>query len=90
MRTIWKFPLVWADIQSIAIPEEYVLLSVQIQRDVPTLWAIVDEKKPNKNVEIICHGTGHAVDKKIDKGRFDYLGTVQHDNLVFHFFGELR
>lgn len=42
MTTIWKFPLAIAGNQTIAITNRYDILTVQLQRDQPMLWARVD------------------------------------------------
>ena len=61
-----------------------------MQKDVPTLWAIVEIDKPKSSIPlerrtIVILGTGMTFDKK-----GSYIGTYQIDNgnYVFHVFEE--
>lgn len=84
MTTIWKFPIETTDYQSVSMPEGSTILTVQLQGDTPTLWALVDPNAPMHPVRIRTFGTGHPV------GHYDlvYIGTYQvlGGNFVFHVF----
>jgi hypothetical protein len=86
MKVIWKFTLEVNGEQRVTMPIGARLLTVQVQNDVPCLWAIVDTSniKPEDHI-IKMYGTGHE-HKEIDG---TYLGTFQMmvgSALVFHVF----
>lgn len=67
-------------------------LSVQIQRDEITLWALVDTEKPANYADIWCIGTGwHLGNEKPEWAtKANFIDTVQDpDGLVWHIFGVL-
>ena len=67
-------------------------LSVQIQRDEITLWALVDTEKPANYADIWCVGTGwHLGNEKPEWAtKANFIDTVQDpDGLVWHIFGVL-
>lgn len=82
--TIWKFPLKVKDVQQIEMPQGTRLLSVQVQRGIPCLWALVDEQAPREKRLIVTYETGHYV----HDGTRAFVGTYQIDGgeLVFHVF----
>jgi hypothetical protein len=82
-KTIWKFPLEITDVQTIDVPEGSKFLAVQVQRDVPCLWVLVDPTAPKERFEIHTVGTGNPAPDGLE-----YLGTYQVValNLVFHVF----
>lgn len=87
MKTIWKFPLETTDYQEIEIPELHSILSLQVQNDVPTLWALINDTESKKEkVSIVIIGTGHPIENKQIAQR-KFIGTYQLSNgLVFHVF----
>jgi hypothetical protein len=83
--TIWKFPLRIDDEVLITMPVGAVPLCVQMQYQVPCLWAVVDETANVEMHRFYIRGTGHRLGNvAIDK----YIGTFQalDGNLVFHVF----
>lgn len=88
MRTIFKYPLEipWT---TLMLPVGAVVLTVQLQGDVPTLWAVVDDDKPKAPRRFATLGTGHAFPWK-SATQYTYLGTVQtRYRIVLHVFEEL-
>ena len=90
-RTIWKYPLVITDYQLISIPTYGEILSVQVQNNIPCIWALVD---PDGEIELRgfeIYGTGHTIqfDMGVDR---KYIGTfITHDdNLVWHLFERIN
>lgn len=86
MPTIWKFPLEEAGMQTIEMPAEARLLTVQMQGNQGLmLWAQVDPAADREHRQIAIYGTGHEVPVNEDGA---YLGTFQVGNgmLVFHVF----
>lgn len=84
MKTIWKFPLYLADVQTIEMPAGAKILSVQVQRDNLCLWALVDPDAAKEGTTILIYGTGH----KITAANPEHIGTFQLSDgaLVFHVF----
>jgi hypothetical protein len=84
MNTIWKFPVEVADRFVVPMPSGAEVLSVQMQNDVPVMWARVDDTAPVVDREFAVHGTGHPVPS--NRGRF--IGSFQMlgGRLVFHLF----
>lgn len=86
MKTIWKFPLIIADSQTILLSKGAKVLSVQTQGEMPCLWAMVDPSLPMGEVEIRTHGTGHPLPE--DAHLYANIGTYQLKGgaLIFHVF----
>ena len=73
MKTIWKFPLEVTDNNVIKMPKGAQILSVQVQHNIPCLWAAVDPEAELETRTIFTVGTGHPI--SLDAGRF--IGTYQ-------------
>ena len=86
MRTIWKFPLSTDRSTVILMPICAEILTLQMQNDVPTLWALVDSKAPRESRTFHIFGTGH----ELPTTPLRYIGTFQPNDggsqLVFHVF----
>lgn len=82
MLVIWKFPLGLFYSQRVIMPNGARVLSVQIQRGVPTLWAICNpnERPTERKFEII--GTGQP----FEWCEREFVGTVQNGGVVWHVF----
>lgn len=83
-KIIYKYPLEIKTWQSLNLPKGYEILTIQIQRGIPQLWAMVD---PSKEVEIVTIefiGTGQPITDECDR---KYINTIQsYDGLVWHVF----
>lgn len=82
---IWKWTLAATDLQTVELPQGAGILSVQMQGDMPQLWALCDEKAERKEKRhIAIYGTGNPMPD--DPG--DYIATFQMHGgaLVFHAF----
>jgi len=71
----------------VALPRGARILSVQIQNDRLTLWALVDPAQPPVQCNFFVVGTGHVLPDKF--AEFHYIGTAQHGPLVWHVFEEI-
>ena len=84
LKTIHKYPLEVTDYQKIKLPKDSTILTVQTQREVPCIWALVDieKEKGERNIRIV--GTGHPVHDNVVR----YIGTFQLErgSLIFHVF----
>ena len=88
MKTIWKFPIPTTDIQEISIPQGAEILTVQMQGDMPCLWAIIDTDASLEPRTILTLGTGHKGLELSNGGQPRYIGTYQifGGSLIFHVF----
>lgn len=88
MSRILKWSLAVTDEQVIQMPAGAKLLSVQMQRGVPQLWAMVDPDAPREARTIVVVGTGNPIHSKLGA----FIGTVQMMDgaLVWHVFEGLR
>lgn len=94
--TIWKYRLALTDTQTIRMPKEAKILTVQPQmsRRITTdnsppdeylqLWAIVDPTALMSDRQISIYGTGHTMPK--DPGRYISTVQLQGGSLVLHVF----
>lgn len=84
MRTIFKYQFCIDDTIRVVMPMQSKVLSIQVQRGEPTMWALVETDLPKVTREFRVRGTGHEIGD--DCGPF--IGTFQlHDGaLVFHLF----
>lgn len=87
-RTIWKYQVslqddITDDI-TIDLPTGAQILCVQMQRDVPYVWAMVDPEAPLESRSLRIYGTGEPVSAA--PGR--YIGSFQLLNglYVYHLF----
>jgi hypothetical protein len=86
MKCIYKYPIKVADEVRIVMPLNTEILCVQVQRDIPCIWALVTKSTEVALRKFRWYGTGHPVEMHSGK----YIGTIQMDNgaLVFHLFEE--
>ena len=85
MKSIWKYELKLQPEQRIEMPFEAKILTVQVQYDIPCLWALVDPDLYKVLRDICIIGTGHQFD---DRGTGEYIGTFQRadGSLIWHVF----
>ena len=86
MKTIYKYPLKADEYQMITMPRSAQILTVQAQKEMPCVWALVETNNEPEERYFRMAGTGHLLGPK-DK-LLRYIGTFQimRDNLVFHVF----
>lgn len=84
MKKVYKYPLVIANSQTVKLPLDAEILSVQAQGDMVCLWAMVDPAAPPVARYIAIHGTGH----ECYEGNLTHISTFQMHGgaLVFHAF----
>lgn len=82
-KTVYKFPLSMATYQSIALPVDAEVLTVQVQGTSVCLWAKIDPTLRRYPHGIAIHGTGH----EFNDDNYRYITTFQlNEALVFHVF----
>jgi hypothetical protein len=92
MKMIYKYPL-GSEIRhnmvtEIDMPRNAQILDIQMQGDIPVLWAIVNPKKPSRKYVFHVFGTGYEM-LDYEKKHYVYVGTVQQRGmmtLVWHIF----
>lgn len=86
MRKIYKYEIGVADEQFIPMPKGAVLLSCQMQKGVPCIWALVDPAAGLIPKRIVTYGTGVPI--LDDSQNLEYIGTYQmmEGELVWHVF----
>lgn len=90
MKTIYKYPIMITNGQTLPIPVGANMLTVQVQNGNPFIWAMVDTDAPVEDVSIRVYGTGHLIS---ESSNLEYIGTFQSmygGNLVFHVFKEIQ
>lgn len=82
---VYKYELEITDEQTIRLPFNAELLTVQMQGDKCCLWALVDPRHELNERTICIYGTGYPIPNGI---RLKYISTFQipHLGLVFHAF----
>ena len=82
---VYKYELEITDEQTIRLPFNAELLTVQMQGDKCCLWALVDPRNELNERTICIYGTGQPIPNEI---RLKYISTFQipHLGLVFHAF----
>lgn len=100
MRTIHKYPFrefyevegSSAKHTDLMLPEGAVVLDVQLQHALITLWAEVDISKPNSKRTFVVYGTGWDMPDDIRSamhGYCDYISTVQDPPYVWHIYEKM-
>lgn len=85
IKTIHKFLLLVKDTQTILASPHWKPLSIQMQGNQIVMWTLVYPGLNPISHTITCIGTGHDIHiGMIDPNK--YLGTVQDNALVRHFF----
>jgi len=83
---IYKHELQIREKQKITINRDYTILDLQMQNGIPVFWFLVDTESDEINIDILMVGTGQNIDDNIPE--WNYLGTIQKDAFVFHYFIE--
>ena len=87
--TVYKYSLEISSRQSVRMPSDARILSIQAQRGEPCIWALVDEREKCVHAhKIRMFGTGHP----IPDIPMTFLGTFQVEDrdFVFHVFEEVE
>lgn len=87
MKTVYKYPFQVGQGTNLSLPKGAQILCVKTQREVPCLWALVDNHAENETREFIIAGTGLPI-KISSMKRLVYIDTflLQDGAFVFHVF----
>tara|TARA_R110000796_G_scaffold221735_1_gene337911 strand:- start:81 stop:344 length:264 start_codon:yes stop_codon:yes gene_type:complete len=81
MKTIYKYQLTLSD-SPITMPKGAEILTVKLQNDTPTLWALIDTYVGLEESRlIVIRGTGHHIE---DNAK--YIATYVDGPFVWHIF----
>jgi len=80
MKTIYKYTLHSQDC-SLQLPKGAEILSVQLQNQIPTLWALVNPMTVTEERHICIVGTGWQVEDNMK-----YITTYMDGYFVWHVF----
>lgn len=86
MKTVWKYTMDMAKIQTIRMPQGAEILHVEVQMRCPCIWVLVDPTAPYEDREFQLAGTGHSINHS-DK-QLKHIGTcvLNGGMLVIHVF----
>ena len=84
MQAIWKFKIEPNDHVQIAMPKGAKILCLQVQNEIPCIWAVCDMSAKREQRTFNIYGTGHQHENIDGK----YVGTFQltGGSFVFHVF----
>lgn len=86
MKTIYKYELKTEQKQILQLPEEAVILCVQMQENKICAWTTLAPEQATKDRIIYIFGTGEQFDESL---YLSYISTFQHNGFVFHVFEEI-
>lgn len=87
MKTIWKYPLMVTDCQTVRMPQGAEILSVADQRGELCVWALVDPDADLEDRMFYIFGTGNPVSEILP---WQFVGSVQQNVFVWHVFVEVK
>jgi len=85
MQIIYKYPLCvrMGGKSEVYLPKGAKFLDVQLQDDIPTLWALIDTDADYEFVKLLTIGTGIYLPREPTG---EYIATYQDGGLVWHVF----
>lgn len=87
MKTIYKYPIPEVTDQvAITMPRGAQVLSFQVQRGVPCIWALVDTEEPVEAKNFYLVGTGLPFIFSPDYVRFIGTAQLMNGDFLLHLF----
>lgn len=86
MLKVFKYQVEMSDYFELDLPEGARILIVDVQSNIPWLWALVDPSAPSEKRLFRFAGTGHPIEEDPDKLRFISTFKVDEGALIFHIF----
>lgn len=83
-KVIWKFVVPLSYAEEIEVPNGAEIFHVGLQRGQICMWAKVDPDAEMVKREFMVEGTGQPANRRLHDAT--HLGTVYHDNFVWHVF----
>jgi hypothetical protein len=84
MKQILKYEVKITDRFTITMPSGSEVLCVQVQRNIPQIWVMVDLNNTPAERQFALRGTGEPFDYLSNVER--YIGTFQLSGFVWHLF----
>jgi hypothetical protein len=84
VKVVWKFPLEAERRQTIQMPTGAKVLKVDMQRGVPTMWALCERTWENEDREFLLVGTG--VELPVEAGEHVGSFLARDGEFVWHVF----
>jgi hypothetical protein len=84
MITIYKYQFEIENFVFIEMHKNAKILSVQMQNDIPTIWAIVQTDNVKEKRRFFIIGTGQPFNQNVWISGF--IGTIQQPPFVWHIF----
>lgn len=86
-HTIWKYTIPPDHKFILSLPWNAEVLCVQVQHDIPYIWALVNPDSPKQDRLFLSLSTGQRL-SHTDPASLRYVGTFQlrGGSLVFHLF----
>jgi hypothetical protein len=86
-KTIWKYNLLIADDQTIDLPKNAQILTIQNQNGDSCLWALVNPKNDKEPRTILGCRDNNDIDTK--SCTLHYISSAQWYSVVIHYFEKL-
>jgi hypothetical protein len=88
MRTVYKYPLQLIETQTIIMPRQSAMLTVQLQKGEMCLWVevVLDGQVQARTIRLVGTGNPMPEGKEV---YLAYIGTVQMLPYVWHVYEEL-
>lgn len=77
MLTVHKFPLEVTESQTVEIPEDHRILSVDFQHGKIAMWVLLDPESEPTDCQFEVYGTGHDIPHAPNLLR--YIGTASQE-----------
>lgn len=87
MRTVYRYPLLVTDVQTITGPGLSRVIAVDNRRGELEAWAEVDDAQPVDSRRVYVVGTGNP---RMHDSDADYIGHVIDGPFVWHVYAEAR
>ncbi len=86
MKTIYKYEIELNNVITVKMPIGAEILTVQIQNEIPCIWAKVDTEEKVRNYNFAIFATGSPIG--MEGYKLTYINTFQLNNgaLIFHLF----
>lgn len=86
IHKIFKYPIPVENYFELLMPYDAKVLTVQVQREVPQIWALTNPNNRSEVREFRMVGTGHPIEESLNN--LKYIGSFQlvNETLMYHLF----
>jgi hypothetical protein len=86
MKTIFKYQLGFDEKQYVSLPKDAKILTVQVQKNNPCLWTLVDTENEIEKRRIEIYGAGHEIPNDGMERKYISTSQMYDGDFVFHVF----